>query len=351
MAVEWVTFHLTDRCQLDCQHCLRDPALKPKDLPLELIRRVLLEGQRVYRAEHTAFSGGEPTLHPEFPQIVDAAVDLGYTWHMVSNGRSFPWLLEMFRERPARREAMTSVTLSLDGADEAMHDGIRGKGSFREVMTAASLCTAREIPFVLQATLHARNVAQLEAIGMLASQLGAARLSFVLMQPTGTMHDRELYLSASAWRGVMDRIDRLASVLKMPVTTPEGFFREQPLHVCQPFASQQLHVDVEGRLNLCCQHAGIPSEGQDGDVAGSLHEISLADAHTRLLGIIHKAQADKLAAMVRHELDDEWDRFPCNYCMKSFGKPHWTADGVGGPAAARQRWRGAWAPKSLPIVR
>jgi hypothetical protein len=160
-----------------------------------------------------------------------------------------------------------------------------------------------------------------------------------------------MYLSASAWRGVVDRIDRLTGLLKMPVTMPEGFFSEQPLHVCQPFASQQIHVTVEGKVNLCCQHSGIPSDGANDDIAGDLHQISLPEAHTRLLAIIHKAQADKVAAMARGDLDDEWDRAPCNYCMRSFGKPHWTADGVGGPPAARQRWRGAWATKNLPIVR
>lgn len=352
MAVEWLAFHITDRCQLDCQHCLRDPARKAKDLPLPIIVRALAEGRRVYRAEHVALTGGEPTLHPAFREIIDAVVDTGYSWHMVTNGRRLPWLLELFRERPLRRTAMTSITFSLDGADEATHDSIRGAGTFREVMTAVSLCTALEIPFVLNTALHARNAAQIEAIGLLATQLGATRLSFVQMQPTGTHHDEGFHLTAAEWLQIMDRIDRVAAALKLPVSIAEGFHHRQPLHTCQPFAGQQLHIDVEGNLNLCCQHSGIPSDpaGKLSDNAGNIAELGLAKTHAKLLEIIHQAQQDRLAQIADTDRSDPWDLFPCNACLKRFGKPHWTDEGVGGPAAARQRWKGKWAPKRLPLV-
>jgi hypothetical protein len=77
--------------------------------------------------------------------------------------------------------------------------------------------------------------------------------------------------------------------------------------------------------------------------------MRLVDAHAVLLRIIHKAQADKLARIAEGPLR-EWDHFPCNDCMKHFGKPHWDDQGRAGPDASRPRWRGAWA-KSLPIVR
>lgn len=349
MAVEWLAFHLTDRCQLDCQHCLRDPARRAKDLSIAVIRGALAEGRRVYHAEHVALTGGEPTLHPQFHEIVDATIDAGYSWHMVTNGRRLPWLLEIFRERPLRRERMTSITFSLDGADEATHDSIRGAGTFRDVMAAVSLCTAVEIPFVLNTALHARNASQIEAIGLLATQLGATRLSFVQLQPTGTHFDQGFHLTAAEWLQVMDRIDRLASALKLPVSIAEGFHHRQPLHTCQPFAGQQLHIDVEGNLTLCCQHSGIPSSGGHSDSAGSVGELGLVKAHAKLLSIMHDAQQARLAELAAGPVEDPWELFPCNACLKRFGKPHWTEDGVGGPPATRQRWKGAWA-KRLPLV-
>jgi MoaA/NifB/PqqE/SkfB family radical SAM enzyme len=349
MAVAWIAFHITDRCQLDCQHCLRDPALTPKDLPLALIRKVLGEARAVYKSVQVALTGGEPTLHPEFAALLDTIVEHGFSWHMVSNARRFDRVIALFKEAPARRERLTAVNFSLDGADEATHDTIRGAGSFRDVMVGATLCTAYDIPFVFQMVVNAKNVHQIEALGLLASNLEAARVSFAMLQATGTHIDRELYLPARAWRDVYDRIERLRDALKLPVGAPEGFYKEQPFHVCEPQQSQQLHVDVEGRLNLCCQHSGIPGDGVRSDVAGSLHEMSLVEAHGRLLGIIHETQADKLARIGKGPLT-EWEHFPCNDCMKYFGKPHWKDEGTAGPEAHRERWRGAWAKHKLPVV-
>ncbi|MDP3278753.1 MAG: radical SAM protein [Deltaproteobacteria bacterium] len=352
MAVEWLTFHLTDRCQLDCQHCLRDPESKPKDLDRAIIRQTLEEGKRIYRAFHAGFTGGEPTLHPEFLGIIDDTVALGFTWHMVSNGKTAAWLFEKLLEKPSRKDAMTSITLSLDGADEEMHDGIRGAGSYREVLRAASLCQMHDMKFVIQTVIHQRNQHQIEAIGLLASQLGAARLSFAMTVPTGTHFDESFYLTPKAWRRVMDRIDRLSATLKLTISSPEGFWNQQPLHVCAPFASQQLHIDVDGNLELCCQHAGVPQqEGARTSQGGNLREKSLTESHRSVLGIIQQAQLDKLEAMTQGSFDQGWDEFPCNWCLKYFGKPHWDQEGAAGPGATRERWRGAWSKgKSLPIV-
>lgn len=351
MAAAWIALHLTDRCQLDCKHCLRDPQQKPKDLPLSVIRTALAEAKRVYKSHQVALTGGEPTLHPELSGVLDAIVENDYTFHLVTNGKRFEAFLKLVRSKPGCLERLTTVNFSLDGADEETHDHIRGAGSFREVMMGVTLAAAHGVPFALQMALNAKNHRQIESMGLLASSLGAARVSFSMLQATGTHHDAELYLSPREWRNVQDRIERLRAALTLPVGMPEGFRRENPFHVCEPFASQQLHIDVEGRLSLCCQHSGVPGDGSRSDIGGDLATMSLVDAHRRLLGVIHAAQADRLAHVARGDLD-EWDYFPCNACMKYFGKAHWAEGGAGGPSARRERWRGAWAPKtSLPIVK
>jgi hypothetical protein len=84
-------------------------------------------------------------------------------------------------------------------------------------------------------------------------------------------------------------------------------------------------------------------------VAGDLNEMSLVEAHGKLLGIIHQAQVDKLERL-KAGPPSEWERFPCNDCLKYFGKPHWEDQGAAGPEAKRDRWRGAWAKTRLPVV-
>ncbi len=350
MAVSTIAFHLTDRCQLDCVHCLRDPAQKPKDLPLSLIDKILAEATLRYKTSHVALTGGEPTQHPEIEGIIDCILYHGCSYRLVSNGKRFEPFLRMLRGSAERIDKLTAINLSLDGADEATHDAIRGQGSFRDVLTAATLCTAYQIPFTIQMVCHKKNAHQIEAMGLLASEIGAKRLSIAMHQPTGTHYDRDLYLSSREWRSLYDRIERLRGALTMPVQTPEGFYRPEPFHICEPFSSRELHVDVEGRLNLCCQHSGVPSSGPRSDIAGDLAQTSLAQAHKNLLGIIHQVQIDRIDTLTHksgeHEDGggDEWDYFPCNACLKYFGKPHWDNAESQGPKAQRQRWRGAWDP-------
>ena len=48
MAAAWIALHLTDRCQLDCKHCLRDPEQKPTiPRPADISRPPQLGGENV----------------------------------------------------------------------------------------------------------------------------------------------------------------------------------------------------------------------------------------------------------------------------------------------------------------
>ncbi|MBI2375930.1 MAG: radical SAM protein [Deltaproteobacteria bacterium] len=359
MGVRWIAFHVTDACQLNCKHCLRDPELKAHHIELGLVRRMLDQAAGVYGIRHVALTGGEPSLHPEFDEILDAIVERGMTWHCVTNAVRFDKrLLKMLEADPRRREALSALDFSLDGATEAVHDRIRGEGSFRDVMRAVALSKMRDIPFVLQMTLNALNVHELEAFAIMAAELGAERASYNFLQPTGTYLDAEMYLSHDAWRRVQDRIERVAAILTIPIVGSEGFAQPQHFHECEPWKSEVIHVDYKGLMNLCCLHAGVPGHTKHGrsDAIADMNHESLIEGHVKMLDLVQHARLAKLEAMAKGTLDDRWDKYPCNWCMEHFGKPFWTDEGAAGEPAKRERWRGAWAPEnhegtSVPVSR
>ena len=338
-----LALHLTDRCQLDCQHCLRDPARKAHDLDVDLIARVVAEARSVYGLEQVTFTGGEPTLHPQFDSIVDLIVDHSMRWNTVTNGRAFPSVLARLESRRERLLGLTSIALSLDGAEEATHDAIRERGSYREVLAAAAVCAVRGIPFSIQMAVHARNESEIEALGLLAAQLGAKRVTYAMTQPAGTHHDAALFLPASAWRRVRARIEQLSRALACEVELPAGHYEEGRFAMCDALRGETLHVDMNGQLTLCCHHSQVPSTQPGRDVAGDLHELTLVEAHRRLLELIRRTQDDALTRLAKPGAS-EWEHFPCNQCLASFGRPHWTDEGAAGAAAKRERWRGIWAP-------
>ena len=62
---------------------------------------------------------------------------------------------------------------------------------------------------------------------------------------------------------------------------------------------------------------------------------SLADAHRKLLDLIHRLERERLDAIATAPGQKPgWDDFPCNRCLARFGKPHWVDGGGAGPRAA-----------------
>lgn len=352
MTARMVAFHLTDRCNLNCQHCLRDPDLRPTDLGLDVIDRVLDQAVSGYRIGLVALTGGEPFLHPEIDRVIDSIVAHGMQWHAVTNGSRLPQMMASLEEKPERLASMARLYFSLDGAEEKTHDEIRGAGSYREVMRAISLCTMWEKPFVLQMVVNAKNVDEIEAFGLQAAILGAERASFAWLQPTGTHLDAELFLPRDAWKRAQARIDRLNSTLRIPVGMPEGFPTREAFSTCAPWMSHTLHVNVEGHLSLCCQLAGVPSETGRSDVLADMRTETLFAGHGKMVDVVHELQKERIAHLSTAG-SKGWDDYNCNWCLKQFGKPHWTDDGASGREADRERWRGVWAEGSTgkPSVR
>src|SRR5713101_1183958 len=148
-----IIIELTNRCNLRCQHCFEERHAATGDLPVEIIEKVLREG-RGCGIEHVAFTGGEPTIHRQFGEIIRQVCVAGYTFSFVSNGMNFPQVYSLLLPH---RQWFTGVTFSLDGAQEETHDRLRGTGSYRRVLRAASICVVKDLPFTFNAVLTARN--------------------------------------------------------------------------------------------------------------------------------------------------------------------------------------------------
>lgn len=77
---------LTNRCNLLCPFCSYSAVDRKLELTLAEITKTLQDFADQGAIAVTITGGGEPTLHPDFNAVVDAALDMDYAVGMITNG-------------------------------------------------------------------------------------------------------------------------------------------------------------------------------------------------------------------------------------------------------------------------
>lgn len=319
-----MSFELTNKCNLSCLHCLRDKTDMRSALPVELFDSILRQA-KAYNLQHIAFTGGEPTLHPQFGKILDTVVKYGYTYHFVTNAWNFTsvWKLLSDPHFPGRLGKLSGVSISLDGATEKTHDFIRGKGSFRKILQAISILRTKGIDISVQITVNKKNIGEIEQMAMLASELGLKRLFYAHLEPTTLAYEQDLVLDPAQYREVEQRVENLKCAMKIEITFSLGHYEPLSFFQCRALIMQSPNIDYRGRLTFCCQLSGYTgSPGQETDIVADLNTVSLYDAHKQWADMIHTFNTDKID-LIKSGTATELDYFPCFYCSKYFDKIGW----------------------------
>lgn len=148
-------------CNLACVYCCAEssPRAAARRLEPDLARDVFGEF-RVLGGRELLLTGGEPFMHPELGELVDAAAGLERT--ILTNAMIFG--------RGRRRELLESldrsVTLqvSLDSATPELHDRQRGAGSWARALDGIGLATALGFRVRVAATLYEEDRAGVAAL-------------------------------------------------------------------------------------------------------------------------------------------------------------------------------------------
>lgn len=120
---------LTNRCNLSCPICFANASATGYVCEPSFDEVVgLLEQLRAYRpvpASAVQFTGGEPTLHPDFVAILRKARELGFTHvQAATNGIRFA---EPGFAKAAAEAGLHTIYLQFDGVDDAVHEVTRGR--------------------------------------------------------------------------------------------------------------------------------------------------------------------------------------------------------------------------------
>ncbi|HEX6747804.1 MAG TPA: radical SAM protein [Longimicrobium sp.] len=319
-------FAITEHCNLRCPHCIRDDVTTVRNLDPALIARTVDDARALFGEVGVSMTGGEPTIHPRWDEIIALLHARGVSYRFVTNGWHMRRLMPGLDRHPP-----SAVRLSLSGADEAVHDAERGRGSFRRVLLAVALLTSRRIPTSLGFVVDRRDRHQLRQAADLAEALGCVSLHFALAQPVPGSAARDSDLAPREWYAARDEILALGREgRRTGVYLDYGAPFDGPEPACDTFEHRRVYVDARGRLSLCCQ---LSEYGEnEADVVADLNHVGLTDVWTR-----YTARLDGLqrASAALAATGGELDRFPCIRCARALGKMEWIREFPGSP------WHGA----------
>jgi sulfatase maturation enzyme AslB (radical SAM superfamily) len=141
---------ITERCNLNCVHCFwkdRTDVDMSVDMVSEIVGDFMTLSHPV-EGRMVLLSGGEPTCHPEFKEIVELFRLMNWKVNIASNG----YKVKQYVEDGVLRSG-DSVQISVDGLYEN-HDIIRGHGSFKICLEALQILEEYGIERKIHYTLH-----------------------------------------------------------------------------------------------------------------------------------------------------------------------------------------------------
>ena len=169
-------FHLTDRCNLSCRHCLfgASPG-KRKSLGSDQLKKGIKEA-RALGCTLFYFTGGEPFIYPGFlDHVEELLVEPEVHVVVLTNGLLVQDYAEKLKELPRDR---FHFQVSMDGRAEA-HDRLRGKGCFDRLLKNISILRTLQFPITLSIAVNRENIDELHEIVAVAAALGIHNVHFL----------------------------------------------------------------------------------------------------------------------------------------------------------------------------
>lgn len=171
-ALPLAILYLTDRCNSRCVTC-DYWKYGQTNLPIERAR-ALAPQLKALGTQAILLSGGEPLLHPHWPEIAEILrAESGARLWLLTAG------LSLHKHAARVVELCDWVTVSLDGATPATYRAIRGVEAFDTVYAGILAAIGRGGRVTLRCTVQRGNFRELPALVRLAHQLGVAQISFL----------------------------------------------------------------------------------------------------------------------------------------------------------------------------
>lgn len=185
----FIQWHLTENCNLRCRHCyqgergIEEMSLLEIKTTVAEVSAMLSDWSETYDISFSPsinITGGEPFLRKDLFAILAEIKKYGIDAYLLSNGT----LITRERAKVIHELGVKGVQVSIEGPEET-HDAIRGKGSFALSVGGIENLVDAGVSVTLNVTLSDLNAGEVKKIVAFASHVGARRVGFSRLVPTG----------------------------------------------------------------------------------------------------------------------------------------------------------------------
>ncbi|MBN1137480.1 MAG: radical SAM protein [Anaerolineae bacterium] len=275
-------------CNLACVMCDFSRQGAPTPLTFELLARTL-DDLAALGCRKVHFSGGEPTLRADLPELIAHTRRLKMRATLTTNGT----LLSKEVAKELVKARLNSVCVSIDSPCRSVHDRLRGvPGAFKQTLAgvralrAAAERYGASLPIQINTVVSRENYATLHRLPDLAHELGAAHLLLLPVDdPSGKLllnKRRLLDYNQRIAPALADRALTLGLMRDAHEAFPFGRTAEelgasrdgryaQDLYEHQPCYAPWTHalIAADGRVAPCCSAPRL--------TMGNLQEQSFSD--------------------------------------------------------------------------
>ena len=170
-----VVWNVTRRCNLKCVHCYAHAKNTSFDNELSTDQgKQLIDDLAEFGSPVMLFSGGEPLVRKDLPQLAAYAVEKGMRAVISTNGT----LITPETARNLKKIGLSYIGISLDGMEE-VNDRFRGvSGAFQSALEGIKNSQAAGIKVGLRFTINKFNVNEIPKIFQLLEEMDIPRVCF-----------------------------------------------------------------------------------------------------------------------------------------------------------------------------
>jgi len=242
---------ITFRCNFRCPTCLfllKDPQAldKGNDMSLEKFNWILEKFRGDIKM--VGLSGGEPTLHPQFPEIVKSVKSRNLKLAMSTNGT-------LITKRLNDLKYFDKINVSLDGVDCQSFKKLRNgtEKQYNDIIEGIRLLRDTGIPFNLSFLLFEENLSEINKILAFAEEMRPRLLNLHSGNPHGSGGWTPLFINSPKVCSFLQEIlknNNHSFSIRLPIIfDPDSKnFKEQ---IC-PLLWSNVYIGWNGDMAYCC---------------------------------------------------------------------------------------------------